>query len=211
MKICLLQVKPDSVKRENGKLRITGGSWRGRTVKCPPGIIRPAMDRMRESMFAILGDITGVKFLDLFAGSGVISLEALSRGAEEAMLVEKDGSKRRVIMENLNIALKDSDFCSDEHERPPQERVKLVIRPVERVLKPGLYAPYDIVHLDPPFPRKNKEKLLEMANEAGQPAVNGTLMIHYPSEDTLPESVGSLELYDRRSYGRSLLAFYTRK
>lgn len=192
-------------------MRITGGSWRGRQVKCPPGIIRPAMDRMRESMFAILGDINGVRFLDLFAGSGIVALEALSRGAREALLVEKDSGKHRVIMENLSIALKDEKFCGAVPNQNPKERVRLLIRPVERVLKPGMRPLYDIIHMDPPFPMKNKDKLLEMAEKAGQPAVNGTLMLHYPAEDTLPESIGAIELYDKRSYGRSRLAFYTRK
>jgi 16S rRNA G966 N2-methylase RsmD len=65
------------------------------------------MDRMRESMFSILGSLEGQSFLDLFAGSGVVALEALSRGAIKALLVEKDPGKRKTIMENLQIALFD--------------------------------------------------------------------------------------------------------
>lgn len=189
-------------------MRITGGVWSGRRVAVPPGIIRPAMDRMRESMFSILGDLQGLSFLDLFAGSGAVALEALSRGASEALLVEKDGGKRRTVMENLAIALEDEDFAGDS-ERPAAERVKLLVRPVERVLKPGMRR-YDVVHLDPPFPMRGKEKLLLMAEAAGQPASGGTLMIHYPSEDSLPRECGALRRYDKRTYGRSLLAFYTR-
>ena len=62
-------------------MRITGGLYRGRGIKCPPGVIRPAMDRMRESLFAVLGNITGCSFLDLFSGSGIVGIEAASRGA----------------------------------------------------------------------------------------------------------------------------------
>ncbi|MFW6253274.1 MAG: RsmD family RNA methyltransferase, partial [bacterium] len=62
-------------------MRITGGSLRGRVVKVPPGEIRPTMDRMRESMFSILGPLHGRSFLDLFGGSGIVALEAVSRGA----------------------------------------------------------------------------------------------------------------------------------
>ncbi len=189
-------------------MRITGGSWSGRRVTCPPGVIRPAMDRMRESMFSILGDLEGLTFLDLFAGSGVVALEALSRGASEALLVEKDGGKRRTVMENLAIALEDEDFAAAD-SRPPSQRVSLLIRPVEKVLRAGMPR-YDVVHLDPPFPMKGKDRLLVMAEEAGQPSAGGTLMIHYPSEDTLPEDCGSLRRYDLRTYGRSHLAFYTR-
>jgi len=186
-------------------MRITGGRYRGRTVKCPPGVIRPAMDRMRESMFSILGSLEGQSFLDLFAGSGVVALEALSRGAIKALLVEKDPGKRKTIMENLQIALFD-DKSPGAGEKGD---IRLLIRPVERVLRPGMER-FDIVHLDPPFPMKHKETLLLLADRAGQPAAGGTLMIHYPSEDTLPENPGNLRLYDKRVYGRSHLAFYTR-
>ena len=74
-------------------MRITGGTLCGRIIKCPDGIIRPAMDRMRESLFSILGDLTGKSFLDMFAGSGILSLEAASRGATKIDLVEKDKLK----------------------------------------------------------------------------------------------------------------------
>jgi 16S rRNA (guanine966-N2)-methyltransferase len=176
-------------------MRITGGRYSGRIVKCPPGVIRPAMDRMRESMFSILGNLDEMSFLDLFAGSGVVALEALSRGAVKAMLIEKDSAKRKTIIENLKIAT--------------DGEVQLIIRPVEMVLKAGMDR-FDIVHFDPPFPMKNKDRLLSLVDEAGQPASGGTLMIHYPSEDRLPEESGNLRLYDKRTYGRSHLAFYTR-
>jgi 16S rRNA (guanine966-N2)-methyltransferase len=176
-------------------MRITGGRWRGRIVACPPGEIRPAMDRMRESMFAILGPLDGLGFLDLFSGSGVVALEALSRGASRALLVEKDPGKKRTIQKNLSIA--------------EGAEAVLLIRPVERVLRAGMPR-WDVVHLDPPFPLPRKESLLRAAEAAGQPAPGGVLMIHYPSEETLPERVGALRRYDERRYGRSLLAFYTR-
>ncbi len=183
-------------------MRITGGKYRGRTVKCPPGEIRPAMDRMRESMFSILGNLEGTRFLDLFSGSGVVALEALSRGAEGAVLVEKDGGKRRTIMENLSIAFNSPQAVT-------KDAVRVIIRPAERFLRPGMER-YETVHLDPPFPMKNKENLLILAEKAGQPSPGGTLMIHYPSEETLPDVIGSLHRFDVRNYGRSMLAFYTR-
>ena len=71
-------------------MRITGGELKGRIIKCPDGIIRPAMDRMRESVFAVLGPLNGASFLDLFSGSGTIAIEAVSRGASSVELVEKD-------------------------------------------------------------------------------------------------------------------------
>jgi 16S rRNA (guanine966-N2)-methyltransferase len=70
-------------------MRITGGEYRGRIVKCPPGVIRPAMDRMRESLFSILGNLEGKSFLDIFSGSGVVGLEAASRGLSPCMWWKK--------------------------------------------------------------------------------------------------------------------------
>src|SRR5215469_7809830 len=85
-------------------MRITGGSLRGRQIKVPAGIIRPAMDKMRESVFAVLGDLTGKSFLDIFSGSGAIALEAASRGAEYIEAVESDHLKRQTLLKNCCIS-----------------------------------------------------------------------------------------------------------
>lgn len=181
-------------------MRITGGAYRGRRVSCPPGVIRPSMDRMRESMFAVLGNIEGLSFLDLFAGSGIIALEALSRGASRAALVESDPGKRRTIMTNLGLAGVDNSASA---------KAELIIRPVQRFLKTGIRR-FDLVHLDPPFSMPRKGELLALAEAAGQPAPGGTLMIHHPGEDNLENEIAGLRCFDRRRFGDSRLTFYTR-
>ena len=98
----------------------------------PPGVIRPAMDRMRESVFAILGPQSGKRFLDLFCGSGIMSLEAVSRGASHATLVERDHGKRKVILSNTEIAGK---------------KTKLVIAPAERFVS-RCRDTFDLVFMD---------------------------------------------------------------
>jgi 16S rRNA (guanine966-N2)-methyltransferase len=87
-------------------MRITGGNYRGRILECPHGELelRPSMDRMRESVFAVLGGLEGLSFLDLFAGTGAIGLEAASRGAYPVVCVEKDRKKRETLIRNLNIS-----------------------------------------------------------------------------------------------------------
>ena len=155
---------------------------------------------MRESMFAALGDLRGASFLDLFAGSGIMTLEALSRGAKTALLIEIDRRKRRIILENLKIA---------EGDGSGLDEVRLRIMPVERVLR-GSMRRYDVVHIDPPFSMSDKNGLLVLADRAGQPASGGTLILHHPSENRLPDTTDNLRLYDIRAYGQSRLAFYTR-
>lgn len=175
-------------------MRITGGKYRSRVVKCPPGVIRPAMDRMRESMFSILGDLRDLSFLDVFSGSGVIGLEAASRGATDIQLVELDGGKKKVMLENLTIA---------------KEKINV------NFMDAGIYLEratrsFDIIHLDPPFPLENKIKYLELIDKNSILNPNGTLMMHYPDEENYPDLIGSLRKYDTRKYGRSVLIFYTR-
>lgn len=154
-------------------------------------------------MFSILGSLDGISFLDLFAGSGIVALEAASRGARRIVLVEKDRKKRRTILDNLKIAADDPDFsrCGE---------IELVMRPAERFLSAGMER-FGIVHCDPPFAMSAKERLLKLADKAGQPSVGGTLMIHHPSDDQLPKQCGNLARYDQRRYGQSVLAFYTRE
>ncbi len=175
-------------------MRITGGKYRSRVVKCPPGVIRPAMDRMRESMFSILGDLRELSFLDLFSGSGVIGLEAASRGSNDIQLVELDSGKKKVVMENLKIA---------------DEKINIIFVDAANYLK-NVKRDFDIIHLDPPFPLENKLNFIQLVDKKKVLKVNGTLMMHYPDEENYPEIIGSLRQYDKRKYGRSMLIFYTR-
>ncbi len=173
-------------------MRITGGNYRGRTIACPKGVIRPAMDRMRESLFSILGDIEGCSFLDLFSGSGCVGIEAASRGAEPVVLVEKDFKKKPVILKNISFV---------------EEEISLKMMSAEKYMK-ICGRRFDLVYMDPPFPMSGKIKLVERASEAKILEEDGTLIIHYPSEEKWPEIVGNLRVTDRRTYGRSILLFF---
>lgn len=173
-------------------MRITGGSYCGRTIICPKGVIRPAMDRMRESQFSILGNITGCSFLDLFSGSGCVGIEAASRGASPIVLVEKDYKKKGVILKNI-------DFVKED--------INLKMMSAEKFMKITNYS-FDYIYLDPPFPMKNKIKLVEIAVKEELLKKRGKLIIHYPAEEKWPEMVGSLRVVDKRVYGRSILLFF---
>jgi 16S rRNA (guanine966-N2)-methyltransferase len=175
-------------------VRITGGKYRGRIVDVPKGglEIRPAMDRMRESVFAVLGDLTGLSFLDLFSGSGIIVLEAASRGASPLACVEKDPSKFPLLLRNVAIA---------------SERIECKSMPVERFLLRNK-VPYSIVFCDPPFPYRFRAELLANLAKGASIAPGGLVLMHYPQEDPLPDSLPSLKLEDEREFGRSIVRFY---
>ncbi len=177
-------------------MRITGGSLKGRIIKCPDGIIRPAMDRMRESVFAIIGDLTGKSWLDLFSGSGTIAIEAVSRGSSSVQLCEKDRIKIKQVLENVSITEKELGVKIGCH-----------FMAVELFLK-RCKDKFDYIFLDPPFPYKYRLDLLKIIEERELLNAGGTVMIHFPEEDMLPEQIGKLSLSDKRIYGRSIVHFY---
>lgn len=177
-------------------MRITAGKYRNRVVLCPTGIIRPAMDRMRESLFSILesrlGTLCGLSFLDAFSGSGLVAIEAASRGASPVHLVEIDRKKKITIEKNLSMV---------------EEEYQLFMMDVKRYLS-LCKREYDIVYLDPPFPLEGKQKLVALADEKEIVKKEGLLIIHYPGEEKWPDQIGHLMLVDSRKYGRSRLLFF---
>ncbi len=177
-------------------MRITGGKLKGRVIKCPDGIIRPAMDRMRESVFAILGDLEGKSWLDLFSGSGTIAIEAVSRGASEVQLCEKDKIKIKQVLENVSVTEKELGVKIGCH-----------FMAVELFLK-RCKDSFDYIFLDPPFPYKYRLDLLKIIEKRKLIKDGGFVMIHFPEEDALPEKIGELVLKDKRIYGRSIVNFY---
>lgn len=176
-------------------MRITGGEATGIRIETPPGVVRPAMDRMRESLFSILGDITGLSFLDLFSGSGIVGLEAISRGARRVTLVEKDRGKRATMQVNLEAVLGSLDF---------EPAISLVTAPVERYLL-RVRDSFDLVYLDPPFDYRHKNDLLQRLSKSGALTEESRVVIHYPGEEKIDP--GALEIVDERRYGRSRLLF----
>ncbi|HET7839908.1 MAG TPA: RsmD family RNA methyltransferase [Rectinemataceae bacterium] len=175
-------------------MRITGGKYLGRTIEVAKGglEIRPAMDRMRESIFAVLGDLSGLSFLDLFSGSGVIALEAASRGASPVVCVEKDRAKFPMLLRNASIS---------------EERIECKSTSSELFLARNKQA-FDLVFCDPPFPYRYRAELLASLSERPTSAPGGLVLIHYPMEDRLLDRYGSLGLEDERVYGRSHVRIY---
>ena len=171
-------------------MRITGGILKNRQIKVPPGIIRPSMDKMRESVFGILGDLSGLFFLDLFTGSGIIALEAASRGAEYIEAVEMDHLKRKILLENVKISHK---------------LIKCRFVPVELYVKRSSKA-FDIIFCDPPYNYKYKSELIMEICTSKLVKDNTLILLHRPRNEK-HELAPCLNLEDYREYGGSCVEF----
>ncbi len=174
-------------------MRITGGVLAGRHIEVPRGVIRPAMDRMRESVFAILGDLSGSSFLDLFSGSGSIALEAASRGATQVVAVEADPPKRSTLLKNLAI--------SPIPIRSYFVKAELFVKRAKE--------PFSYIFLDPPFPYAFKQDLLSRIAASPLVQTGSQVLIHHPDKEKLSPPNPAWQLSDQRKYGRSMVSFFT--
>ena len=165
---------------------------RGKQVKVPGGQIRPAMDKMRESVFAALGDLSGMSFLDVFSGSGVIALEAASRGAVYIEAVEADPQKRKVMLENVKIS---------------PVRINCRFMPAELYIIRAKQS-FDLIFCDPPFPYKYRRELIQSIAASPLMGEGSRLLLHCPKEESIGDLPQKLTLEDKREYGRSIVFFY---
>ncbi len=177
-------------------MRITGGKIKGRIIKCPDGVIRPAMDRMRESVFSIIGDLNGKSWLDLFSGSGTIATEAVSLGSTVVELCEKDKIKVSTVLDNVSVTEKECGV-----------KIKCHFMPVEYYIK-RCKRSFDFIFFDPPFPYKFHEQLVLQCEQNNMLNESGIIMVHRPAEHFMPETIGRLTRTDQRIYGRSIVDFY---
>jgi 16S rRNA (guanine(966)-N(2))-methyltransferase RsmD len=151
------------------------------------------MDRMRESVFAVLGDLSGRSFLDLFSGSGIIALEAASRGASRIEAVESDPLKRKILLENAALS-------------PVPIRCRFMA--VERYLKRGGDA-FDLVFCDPPFPWRYRGELLRALASSALLAEEALVLVHRPRTETLDPPAPAMTRRETRFYGNSAVDFFT--
>jgi 16S rRNA (guanine(966)-N(2))-methyltransferase RsmD len=154
------------------------------------------MDKVREAVFAILGDLSDKAFLDAFSGSGIIALEAASRGAARVELVENDRVKIDTVLKNSALA-----------ERTPAGRIQCHFVAAELFLKRCKTA-FDFIFFDPPFLYGFHRELIQTVSDRRLLSADGMALIHRPSEKPLPDVIGELTLVDRRKYGRSVVDFY---
>lgn len=179
-------------------MRVITGSARGRNIKAPPGVsTRPTTDWVKESVFNIVQfDIEGRRVLDIFAGSGQMGIEALSRGARECVFVENDRNAVKVINENLRT-LGFSEISN------VQERDYKAFTKSEK-------GKFDLVFLDPPYGDGHIVKTLELFSAFDILSDGGIIICEGTKEEKLPEAVGQLTLVNEYFYGRTKITLYKR-
>ena len=180
-------------------MRIIGGTARGRRIKAPKGsAIRPTADRVREALFNILPrDLSGKQVLDLFAGSGALSLEALSRGATSALLVDESTEATGLIRGNLETL----GFT---------DRARIWTVPVGKALSrlaregPG----YDAIFLDPPYDGGWVNRTMALIAQAGILHAGGAAVAEHSMRERVEEKYGELVRRGHRRYGDTVLSFF---
>lgn len=181
-------------------MRVIAGSAKGRRLQAPAGMdTRPITDRIKESLFNILTpDIEGADFLDLFAGSGSVGIEALSRGARQAVLVDNSRKAARVIAANV----KKCDF-----QQHAEVRIDDVMSAIKKLEREG--RQFDIIYVDPPFTNPAIfSEVMAVLDTADILSSQGKMMIRSHRKKDMPERLEQLERYRIKEYGESVLHFY---
>jgi 16S rRNA (guanine966-N2)-methyltransferase len=178
-------------------VRVIAGELRGRVLHAPEGLdTRPTSDRVRESLFALLGDvIEGARVLDLYAGSGALGIEALSRGAVFATFVERESAARRVLERNL------ADLSLGG-----RARVVAADATTEPALRGG---PFDVVLADPPYGEVDLSGVVRHAATALAP--RGVLVLEHPARSPAPAAPETLAPWKARRYGGTALTLWVRE
>lgn len=200
-------------------MRIMTGKYKGRNIVMPKGI-RPTQNKVRKAIFDILGDIEGLSFLELFAGTGAVGIEALSAGAKRVVFVEQDRGCVEKIRQNLSV-LQVGDFRVLGLD---------VFGAIEQLAKSR--EKFEIIFLDPPYyrdlalrrtlngvegvrsvPRMSPveslaKKTLQLLGACDILAANGFIVAQHFTKDNLPDRQGGLILFKRFKYGDTALSLY---
>jgi 16S rRNA (guanine(966)-N(2))-methyltransferase RsmD len=179
--------------------RIIAGTFGGRRIATPEGAdTRPTADRVREALFGALGPLDGLRVLDLYAGSGAVGLEALSRGADHALLVESDPKAAKVARENVALL-------------GVGRQAVLAVGRVEQTLGYGPNGdPYDVVYADPPYalPEEDLAGVLAVLVDQGWLAPDATVVVERSRrspEPGWPAGVPGITPERSRRYGDTVL------
>jgi 16S rRNA (guanine966-N2)-methyltransferase len=183
-------------------VRIVGGEFRGRALAAPRSqSIRPTGDRTREAVFNVIahnhpGRLEGARVLDLFAGTGALGLEALSRGAAHCVFIEESAEGRGLIRTNVEAM-------------GLQGRTRIFRRDATSIGEVGTIMPFNLVFADPPYGKGLGERALAAALAGGWLKADSLVLVEEAAASPFQPPAG-LSLVERRSYGDTVVTFCER-
>lgn len=181
-------------------MRVIGGKFRSRRLKNPGKLLmRPTSDRLRETLFNVLGPaVKDSLFIDLYAGTGAIGIEAISRGARETIFVEAHARSAKLVRENLKSLGIDGGVDVMEGD---------AVHALEKIAKRRLVA--DFIFLDPPYDAvEERMRVLEFLDASHLVAPHGLVIVEHSVKSELPERFDRLELSRLLEQGDAALSFY---
>ncbi|MCK4390166.1 MAG: 16S rRNA (guanine(966)-N(2))-methyltransferase RsmD [Desulfobacterales bacterium] len=180
-------------------MRVIGGALRGKRLHPLRGLtIRPTSDYLRESIFNILGSrVEDAVVLDLFAGTGSLGIEALSRGAATAVFVDKDSRSIKLLTQNISAC------CLEA-------RSTILKRDIMRGLRflKSTERAFDLVFIDPPYDKGFVGRTMQLLDRAEVTSDGVSIVVEHSRRETLPEEVARFILSDQRHHGKILVSFY---
>ena len=184
-------------------MRVIAGTAKGRRLVSPKGSrIRPTSDKVKEALFNMLngitGSLSGFSVLDIFAGTGNLGIEALSRGAADAVFIDNHRDSIALVKKNLEL----TGFS---------DKGRVVLREAVAALKilEDTDSPFQLIFLDPPYQQEMLERVLEYLANSRLVDENTLVVAEFSPREKLETSFGSLREFDRRIYGDTALAFFT--
>lgn len=180
-------------------MRVISGEFRGRKLDKLEGMdIRPTSDRVKESLFNMLGvRLIDCSFLDLFAGTGGIGIEAFSRGATEVVFIDESSNSIKVLKGNLeklkildSVKVYNTDYINAISHLAADSKS------------------FDIIFIDPPYMKGFEKNALIHISEKKLLKEDGIIVVEHDLKDSMPEQTGSLNLHRQKKYGNTMLSFY---
>ncbi|MGL4254463.1 MAG: 16S rRNA (guanine(966)-N(2))-methyltransferase RsmD [Fusobacteriaceae bacterium] len=182
-------------------MRIIAGEAKNKKIKSRKGMnTRPTLGSVKESLFSIISTyVPDSVFLDLFTGTGNIALEALSRGAKRAVMIEQDPEALKIVIENIN-SLGYEDRCR-AYKNDVIRAVEILGRKDEK---------FDIIFMDPPYKQELCTKVMKAIEKAGILAQGGLIICEHHIFEELADEIGEFKKADYRKYGKKAMTFFTR-
>ncbi len=178
-------------------MRVIAGRFRGLKLNEPKDdkLIRPTTDRIKEDIFNIISlYVPESKFLDLYSGTGAISIEAVSRGAQYAHMVERSNEAIRIIRSNIEKTKSEKDFL-------------IIKSDVDKFLATTRNK-YDIIFLDPPYMLNNGIGIVNSILDHGVLEDDGIIVVECAREYEMPEEIGKMKLFRKKSYSHTNVYYY---